>query len=132
MRRTPLRSKRQTPRRKAPERVQHARMKPKRGAMPTAEQERYHRWLRGEPAPRACEGCGSRIDTVIHHILAAVEGKVARRDHWFVVLLCAQCHNMGTKSVHLLGSEAEFLRVHGVDLVAISIQRLSEWEETHV
>jgi hypothetical protein len=61
--------------------------------------------------------------------MADAPGKVRRRDEWFVVLLCSRCHNMGTKSVHLLGSEAMFMRETGVDLVAVAVANLAAWEK---
>lgn len=123
MKRSPLRAKRPTPRRNEG-RIVHARLKPKASAEPTAEQARYHAHLR---ATALCEGCGGRGHH-IHHLLASAPGKTGRRDHWFVVLLCAGCHNGRSDSVHLLGSEARFLEVHGVDLVAVAVLRLTEWQ----
>jgi 5-methylcytosine-specific restriction endonuclease McrA len=123
VRRSPLNPKRSTPRRNEG-RVHHDRMRPKASAPPTAEQQRYHFWLR---SLGQCEACPARLDLVIHHILARVPGKQGRRDHWFVVLICAPCHNGREDSVHGLGSESEFQRVHGVDLVAVSVARLQEW-----
>lgn len=118
MRRTPLRAKRPTPRR-AEGRVQHGRMKA-RTVEPDAEQEAYHDWLRRMVDRCEC-GCGRRAQC-IHHILPS-----SRRDHWRVVRLANHCHNDGTESVHLLGSEAKFQAVHGVDLVAIALTRLEEY-----
>lgn len=66
---------------------------------------------------------------VIHHIMADAPGKVGRRDHMLVVKLSPIVHNMGTRSVHMLGSEAAFDRVHGVDLVAIAVRNRDEWLE---
>lgn len=82
--------------------------------------------------PSRCEGCGhwdhARELVVIHHILAEAPGKIGRRDDTLVVKLCPLCHNMGTKSVHLLGSEAAFKRETGVDLVAIAVRNRDAWE----
>lgn len=122
MKRSPLKAKRDRPRRNEG-RIQHGRMKP-RAVEPTAEQQRYHDWLR---AKGRCQTCGTAVDLVVHHLLAAAPGKVGRRDHWFVVLICAGDHNMGTKSVHALGSEAAFLRETGVDLVAIAVRNLEDY-----
>lgn len=127
MKRTPLRRKRETPRRKAPERVVSARLKPKAGQEPSDEQRRFHAHLRGLP----CQcGCG-RPSECFHHLMAPAPGKVGRRDHWFGVGLTHECHNLGTKSVHLLGSEAAFQREHGVDLVAVAVENLRLWREEH-
>lgn len=123
-RKSPLKQKRDRPRRDEG-RVQHGRMRPKASADPTAEQERFHASL-----PKQCQcGCG-RPRQCVHHLLARVPGKGKRRDHWYVVGLANYCHNLGTKSVHLLGSEAAFLRETGVDLVAIAISNLERWRST--
>lgn len=101
----------------------HARIKP-RTVEPTAEQRRYHDWLRERGA---CEACGVQHDLVLHHILARAPGKVGRRDHWFCVILCAPDHNGRADSVHGLGSEAAFAEKVRIDLVAIAIARLGEY-----
>lgn len=124
MKRSPLRKKRPTPRRNEG-RVQHERMRPKASAPPTPEQIEYSEWLRDSIG--RCEACGVRHNLVIHHLLSKVAGKKGRRDHWFLVLLCPHCHNMGSQSVHLLGSEGKFKKVHGVDLPAVSVARLAQW-----
>lgn len=74
----------------------------------------------------ACIGCGSHKDIVVHHIMHA-PGKTKRRDHRYVARLCAQCHNMGNRSVHLLGSERAFLEATGVDLVAWA---MAQWDKS--
>lgn len=131
MKRTPLtrstrlKNKREAPRRKAPERVPHNRIKPKASDGPTPEQERFHASLRGLP----CQcGCG-RPGECTHHIMARAPGKGPRRDEFFVVRLSHHCHNRGTKSVHLLGSESAFQRETGVDLVAVAVENLHRWRE---
>lgn len=126
MRRTPLPRKRATPRRNEG-RVQHGRMKEKVGAEPNEEQRRFHASLR---ALGRCQcGCG-RNGTDIHHLLARTPGKGRRRDHWYVIFLNSGCHNGRSDSVHGLGSEAAFEKVHGVDLVAISVANLERWRAT--
>jgi hypothetical protein len=126
--RTPLPKQRATPRRNEG-RVQHGRNKPY-AVQPTAAQKRYHGALRrfhpgGPYRPCQC-GCG-RPGGTIHHILADMPGKVRKRDHWFVVALNGGCHNGRSDSIHLLGSEAKFLEVHGVDLLAIAAANLEAW-----
>ena len=115
MKRSPLRPTRREPRRRAPERVVHQRIKPRAGTSATAEQQEFWSSL-----PPQCQGCGGAGECV-HHLLSDASGKVGRRDHWFVVRLCHSCHNLGTLSVHLLGSEARYREVHGVDLVQAAI-----------
>lgn len=82
--------------------------------------------------PDHCQACWelgvTRRETVPHHILADAPGKTSRRDDMLVVKLCPQCHNMGTISVHLLGSEAAFERETGVDLVEIAVANRAAWE----
>ena len=73
-----------------------------------------------------CLGCGCHKDIVLHHIMHA-PGKTKRRDHRYVARLCAQCHNMGNRSVHLLGSERAFLDATGVDLVAWAV---AQWDKS--
>lgn len=121
MKRTPLIRKRPSPRRNEG-RVAHARMKPKASAPPTAEQQRYWNSL-----PASCVACGAATE-VLHHILSPHPDKKSRRDHWFVVRLCPQCHNMGTRSVHLLGSEEAFRRATGVDLPRVASHNLDAWQ----
>jgi hypothetical protein len=119
--RTPLPMRRATPRRKAPERVKHERVKPKAATRPTAEQRQFWNSL-----PAYCQGCTGPGECV-HHLLADVPGKVGRRDHFYVVRLCHACHNRGTNSVHLLGSEAAYQRVHGTDLVAACVANVERY-----
>lgn len=85
--------------------------------------------------PSRCEGCGHWDHAgelvVVHHILADAPGKVGRRDHMLVVKLCPLCHNMGTNSVHLLGSEAAYAERRGVDLVAVAVRSRDAWVARH-
>lgn len=118
-RHTPLRAK--TPmRRTAPVR-KVARKAVSRGVKPNADERAY--W---DTLGDACMACG-RSGTVVHHILAHAPGKGSRRDHMLVVKLDPGCHNMGTNSVHLLGSEARFRDVTGVDLVAIAVANRDDY-----
>ena len=124
MKRTPLKKRRLTPRRNEG-RVQHNRMNPKASSPPTAGERRY--W---DSLPASCVACG--VEThVLHHILSPLPGKRSRRDHFFVVRLCPQCHNMGTRSVHLLGSEEAFKRATGTDLCAVAVGNLERWRRAH-
>jgi hypothetical protein len=52
---------------------------------------------------------------VVHHVRERGHGLEARDDR-FVTPLCSLHHNMGNDSIHLLGSNAKFLEVHGIDL----------------
>lgn len=74
-----------------------------------------------------CVVSGQR-PVVIHHVMKC-PGKNKRRDHRFVVPLTPELHNMGNASVHLLGSEAAFLRVHGVDLAEAAVRLWAESEQ---
>jgi hypothetical protein len=63
---------------------------------------------------------------VLHHVMKC-PGKKTRRDHRFVVPLIPELHNMGDRSVHMLGSEDAFKREHGIDLASWAVR---EWERT--
>lgn len=129
MRRGRLKPKRDTQRR-AEGRITHGRIKPRAGDPPTAEQQHYHDSLRyfpdGRSRPCQC-GCG-KVGEAIHHLLARAPGKGGRRDHGYVCFLAHGCHNMRADSIHGLGSEAAFERVHGVDLVAVAVANLERWK----
>jgi hypothetical protein len=130
MRRTPLNPKRATPRRNEG-RISHGRMKPRASEGPTEDQLRFWESLRFYPdgRNRPCQcGCG-KVGEAIHHLLARAPGKGKRRDHNFVVILAHACHNGRSDSVHGLGSEAAFERVHGVDLVAVAVENLARWNQ---
>lgn len=127
MRRSPLRAKRDRPRRNEG-RVQHGRMKRPANDEANAEERAYHDWLREKVGQ--CEACGKRIGLHVHHLLSNLPPKRTRRDHWYVVLICGGCHNGDTNSVHLLGSEVLFEDETGVDLVAIGMKRLEEYRGT--
>lgn len=118
-RHTPLRAK--TPmRRTAPVR-KVARKAVTRGIKPNTAEKAY--W---DTLGDVCMACG-RVGTVVHHILANAPGKAGRRDHMLVVKLDPGCHNMGTNSVHLLGSESAFLAKTGTDLVAIAVANRDDY-----
>ncbi len=103
--------------------MRHERMKPKAKAEPNAAEGRHL----DRVAALGCCVPACRNEAVIHHVMSA-KGKARRRDHRFVVPLCPEHHNMGRTSVHLLGSEELFYRVHGVD-----VERLANalWEESN-
>jgi hypothetical protein len=52
---------------------------------------------------------------VVHHVTELGHGRITKDDR-YVVPLCALHHNMGNDSIHLLGSNARFYEVHGIDL----------------
>ena len=120
LRRSPLKAKREKPRRNEG-RIVHERMKPRAKAAPTAAEKRHMDHV----SSLGCAVPGCANPPVIHHIMSA-SGKRRRRDHRFVIGLCPEHHNMGRTSVHMLGSEELFSRVHGVDIVQRSIKL---WEE---
>ena len=119
MRRSPLKRIREKPRRNEG-RVKHKRTKGKAKAEPTAI-ERKHM---DRVAALGC--CVTGRPAVIHHLMKC-PGKRRRRDHRFVVPLAPELHNMGPNSVHMLGSEAKFFEVHGIDLAALAVRL---WEES--
>lgn len=116
MRRSPLRQRRDKPRRNEG-RVAHVRIKPKAKSAPDAS-EREHL---SHVASLGCLVC--RRPAAVHHVMRA-PGKVRRRDHRFVAPLCGE-HHQGDQGVHGLGSEAAFLRVYGIDLAAWAV---AAWE----
>lgn len=119
-RKTPLRAK-AWPKRPAKPMRPKARKVVSRGVKPNAAEQRY--W---DTLGDLCMACGKH-GTVVHHILANAPGKAGRRDHFLVVKVCPGCHNMGTNSVHLLGSESAFLAKTGVDLVAIAVANRDDY-----
>jgi len=64
-------------------------------------------------AGMGCLVCGR--PAVVHHVRERGHGLEARDDR-YVVPLCPHHHNMGGDSFHLLGSNARFFEVHGIDL----------------
>lgn len=106
-RRTPLKRKRDKPRRNEG-RVTHGRMKPKATGK-TNEEARHIECV----ASLGCLICGKPAE--VHHVMHA-PGKATRRDHRFVAPLCPD-HHRGNEGVHGLGSEKAFLALWGVDLV---------------
>lgn len=90
-------------------RVAHERIKPKAVSAPSVDEARHLRRV----AEHGCLLCGRTA--VVHHVMKCPD-KQRRRDDRFVAPLCPEHHNMGNDSVHLLGSEAAFERVHGIDL----------------
>lgn len=93
----------------------HKRMKPKT-VQPTAEQRRYADFIRSKP----CIVCGG--ESVVHHLM---EGG---RSHDRLIPLCPRHHNMGDLSVHMLGSERKFNRVHNVSCRREYERLRREWE----
>lgn len=107
--RSPLKRKRDTPRRNEGRTV-HERMKPRAKAAPT-KIERFHL---DRIAAMGCVVTGA--PAVVHHVMH-MPGKRRRRDHRYVVPLSPELHNMGDASVHSLGSEEAFRLLHQIDLV---------------
>lgn len=128
MKRTPLKrtgfikSKRTKPRRNEG-RVQHGRIKPKVGAKATAEQKRYHEWVRA----KGCLVTGG--PATIHHVTSDGHKRISR-SHWLVVPLRADLHQIiwdSKNSVEALG-HAGFTEKYGVDLLAEARRLHAEWE----
>lgn len=117
LRRTPLKAKRDKPRRNEG-RVTH-----KRPADPDKAQQREHLDRIGK---MTCLVPKCFQDSVIHHIMH-MTGKRRRRDDRFIAPLCPGHHNMEKRSVHLLGGEAAFKEEFTVDLVAWAV---AQWEDT--
>lgn len=127
MRRTPMKRKRETPRRKAPERVP-GRMKPKAGASPTAEEKNHHTRVRALP----CIVPGCARPSTLHHATGSIHGGRVARSHRLVVNLCALHHQIqfGPKdSVEAL-SHRGFYEKYGIDLLAEADRLWRETEES--
>ena len=91
-------------------------IKPKRKAPKPKDEAAHLAWVASLP----CCVTGQR-PVVLHHIMH-MPGKRTRRDDRYVVPLIPALHNMGDLSVHMLGSEAQFLEVHGIDLPALAVK----------
>lgn len=111
MKRTPLKARRERPRRNE-NRITHGRMK-RKATVSTPEETAFVKHVR----TLGCLICG--LPANAHHIMAA-PGKERRRDDRFVAPLCAD-HHTGRWGVHGIGSESGFKAHWGVDLVGWSI-----------
>lgn len=117
LRRSPLKAKRDTPRRNEG-RVTHERIRRKPSDKGAAERQHMER-----VAAMPCCGCGSR-PVQVHHVIS--DGyKRLTRDHRRVVPLCIVCHTSGKEAVHAIG-HAEFTRKTGLDLLQIADELWSE------
>lgn len=126
MKRTPLRAKREKPRRNEG-RVTHERMRPKVGALPSAEERRYLAWVATLP----CLVCGA--PSTVHHVTATVHGGRISRSHKRVVPLCPRHHQVqwGPKeSVEALGHRG-FHLTHGLDLMREATRLWVRWKEPY-
>jgi hypothetical protein len=115
VKRTPLRIKRPTPRRRAPDRVKHVREKPKPGAPPTAA-EREHMDRVADLPCLVGGGCAGRV--TLHHVSSDGYKRIAR-SHQRVVPLCERHHQIQhgpRESVEALG-HAGFKITYGLDLL---------------
>jgi hypothetical protein len=127
IRRTALAAKREKPRRKAPERVQQVRVKPKAGAAPTADEKRHMDRMAALP----CLVCGRTA--TIHHVTARITGGRIARSHQRIVPLCPIHHQKvhdpkaaDPVSVEGLGHGGFWLK-YGINLLAVA-DRL--WKES--
>lgn len=115
MKRSPLKRKRETPRRNEG-RVQHNRMKPKVGAPPTAEERRHIESVASMP----CLVCKMR-PVQVHHVTATIHGGRISRSHKRITPLCFKHHKIegGPYSVEAL-SHSGFYRAWGIDLLQVA------------
>jgi len=125
MRRTPLKRKREQPRRKAPERCPHQRIKPKAGARPTAAEMRHLARVAALP----CLVCGR--PATVHHVTSDGLKRIGR-SHRLIAPLCRSHHqkvwdpkDSDPISVEGLG-HAGFTAKFGIDLLKEAIRL---WEE---
>jgi hypothetical protein len=114
---------REKPRRKAPERTAHTRIKAKAGAAPTAEEQRHMDRIRAI----GCLVCGR--PATIHHVSGSINGGRISRSHKRTAPICAVHHQIQhgpRESVEAL-SHAGFFKVYGIDLLAWADRA---WEES--
>ena len=126
MKRSPLRNKRPTPRRKAPERVAYTRTSRKAGAAPDGPEKRHIERIAAMP----CLVTG-KTPVVVHHLMKC-PGKQRRRDHRFVIPIIPELHNMRPESIHGLGSEEKFERVWSLAPGFLAAWAIQQWEESNV
>lgn len=112
MRRTPLKRKRDRPRRNLG-RVRHVRTKPRASAPPDAEEASHM----ARVAKLGCLICGQTPQ--IHHVTASAHGGRISRSHKRIVPLCPKHHqhDHGHLSVERLGHQG-FYTHWGIDLLA--------------
>lgn len=122
---TPIKRQRDTPRRKAPERVPGKRGKKSK----TAAEKRYHEFVASLP----CLVCG-RHPVQVHHVTASIHGGRFSRSHWLVTPLCCEHHKIEfgpLNSVEALG-HAGFFLAHGYDLEREGERIAAEWRAENV
>ncbi len=126
MKRSPIKSRRDKPRRKAPERVAYQRTKPKAGARPNAAEAAHIE--RVGKMPCCVPGCGAR--STVHHVTASIHGGRTTRTHKRIAPLCPRHHQIqhGPKeSVEAL-NHGGFFAEYGVDLLALADRLWAESE----
>lgn len=123
MRRTPLRSKRPTPRRNGG-RITHERMKPKSSAKAKSADEKRH-MDRVAKMPCLVTGCNNGVQ--VHHVVSDGLKRITKT-HKRVVPLCSMHHADGPQAVHRIG-HARFTEIFGIDLLAMADQL---WEASCV
>lgn len=116
MKRSPLKARRDKPRRKAPERVAYERQKPKAGARPNAAEAKHIARVGKMP----CLVCGAR--STVHHVTASIHGGRTTRTHKRIAPLCPRHHQIQhgpEESVEALNHGGFFDR-YGIDLLAVA------------
>ena len=98
----------------------------RRSIEPTAEQKRFHAWVKEQP----CVVTG-RYGVDKHHVTAGRDGGRFTRSHWIVVPLIKELHQHanGKQSVERL-SHGGFYEAHGVDLEIAALHTLVRYLET--
>lgn len=98
MKRSPLKSKRDTPRRNEG-RIAHTRIKAK-ATDKTAEERRFHDYVAALP----CVGCLAQ-PVHVHHVISDGNKRLTR-DHKLVLPMCPPCHQDGSHALHVIGTRA--------------------------
>jgi len=119
MKRSPLKAKRDTPRR-SEGRVTHERMRAK-ATSKTAAHRRYHTYVASLP----CLGCGVQ-PVCVHHVISDGHKRLTK-DHSLVLPLCPSCHADGPTAVHRIGTRA-WNAMHGFEQ---HVRAAELWEEWH-
>jgi hypothetical protein len=102
---------------------QHKPIREKYSPVMNAEEKRYQRHVRLQP----CFGCGS-LYTTAHHTLLRFPEKRWRRDHRFLLPVCAPCHTM----IHdRYGNEESWLALVGRKPEEAIAYMAQLWEESN-
>ena len=121
MRRTPIKQKRDKPRRNEGRVVQN-RMKPK-----LTDKNALHRRFHDYVATLPCIGCGAR-PVHVHHVISDGNQRLTR-NHELVLPMCEPCHQSGEIALHRIGTRA-WNGMHGIEQHIEAAKLWGDWYET--